>query len=275
VPRATLESEDQWLLDYETDFGDPKWDGKGERPLNTLWIKKAAFNIVMAQQAVRVKKYKAAISYYENALEIFPKIEGLKADLGALYFQTKQFDKALALLGNIPDDELTPEMRNNLGVACLDAKAYDRAEEYLKKAIEGKDKYPEPYKNLALVYKAQNKEDKAIKAFEHYIDLRPNDLDTRHTYALYLTSIERWDIAASVLEKLTEEITDVPNLYFLLARVENKNNQPQKSIEALKRGMLLSDAASALGYMTDKEFDKLRKNKDFKQIIESTKKQKK
>jgi len=274
VPRFSLKSEEQWILDYSTDFGDPKWDGKGEHPFNAEWVKKAAFDIVMAQQAIQIKEYKTAIVHYKKALEIYPKIEGVKVALGSLYFKTRQFEKALTILENIPDSDLTPEIRNNLGVACLDAKAYDRAEKYLKKALERKEPYAEPYKNLALVYKAQNKDDQAIKNFEHYIDLKPEDLDTRNSYALYLTSIERWEIAANVLNKLTEEITDVPNLYFLLAQVQIKNNQLEQAMKAYKRGMQLSDAPSELGYLSDKDFDKLRKNKDFKAMIESSERKK-
>jgi len=274
VPRFSLKSEEQWILDYSTDFGDPEWDGKGEHPFNAEWVKKAAFDLVMAQQAIQIKKYKVAIVHYKKALEIYPKMEGVKVALGSLYFKTQQFEEALTILEEIPDADLTPEIRNNLGVACLDAKAYDRAEKYLKKAMEGKDSYPEPYKNLALVYKAQNKDDQAIKNFERYIDLKPEDLDTRNSYALYLTSIGRWEIAANVLEKLTEEITDVPNLYFLLAQVQVKNNKLERAMKAYKRGMQLSDAPSALGYLSDKDFDKLRKNKDFKAMIESSERKK-
>jgi len=274
IPRFHLKKEEEWVLDVPSTFGNPDWTGEGKRPLNTFWVKKAAFNIVMAQQAIQIKKYKSAIIYYKNALEIFPDMKDVKPPLGMLYFKTKQFDKALAVLKGVQDEDLTSEIRNNMGVACLEAKAYDQAEKYLKKALEEDENYPAPYKNLALVYKAQNREEKAIKNFERYIDLQPEDLDTQHSYALYLISIGRWEMAATVLEKLTQKITDVPNLYFLLARVENKINHPEKAIEAIKRGMQLSDASSSLAYMNDKEFDKLRKNKDFKALIKSAEEKK-
>jgi tetratricopeptide (TPR) repeat protein len=274
IPRFHLKKDEEWVLDFNSDFGNPDWTGTGKRPINSYWIKKAAFNIVMGQQAIQIKKYKSAIIFYKNALEIFPEIKDVKVPLGMLYFQTKQFDKALAILKDTSDEDLTSEIQNNMGVACLDAKAYEQAEKYLKRALKEDENYPAPYKNLALVYKGQGKEGQAIKNFERYIVLKPDDLDTRHSYALYLISIGRWEMAATVLEKLTKEITDVPNLYFLLARAENKIGHSTKAIEAFKRGMQLSDSSSSLAYMNDKEFDKLRKDKDFKALIKKAEEKK-
>lgn len=269
IPRHSLDSEAQWVLDFTRDYGNPKWTGEGPRPFNTEWVSKAAYNLILAKQAAGLGKNTEAAEYYENALEILPEIEGVKVPLGMLYFKLEKFDKALTLLENAPEADLTPDVLNNLGAACLNAKAFDRAETYLQQALDANPAYAEPQKNMAMLYKEQKRDDEAVAAYEKYIDLRPGDIDTQHSFALYLTKIGKWDEAAALLENLTQEITDVPVLFFLLARAETQVGNSQKAMAALRRGFQLTEPNAALAWMDDKEFDKLRESDEFQQMIQS------
>ena len=269
VPRYSLPSESQWVLDFASNYGNPEWNGTGERPFNSEWVRKAAFNLILAEQAASIGEDEVAAEHYEDALEILPDVEGVKVPLGVLYFKMKEFDKALVLLEDAPESDLTPDVLNNLGAACLNAEAYDRAESYLKQAIEMRVAYAEPQKNLALLYKKQDRADEAVAAYEIYIDLRPMDIDTQHSFALYLTKLGRWEQAAGLLEGLVQEITDVPVLYFLLAQVEMHNNRPEKAMTALQRGVQLTDPSSALAYMDSAEFEQLRASDEFQTMIRS------
>lgn len=272
IPRHSLKAESQWVLDFSSDYGNPEWDGTGKRPFSAEWVQKAAWNLIMAQQAASVEKNEMAAMYYEQALEILPDIEGVKVPLGALYFKMEQFDKALALLENVPKETLTPDVLNNLGVACITAKAYDQAEFYLREALKKRPTYAEPFKNLATLYKEMERENDAIDAYEQYIDLRPADLDAQHSFALYLTKLGRWEQASVLLNRLTREITDVPVLYFLLARVEMQNQHPEKALAALQRSIQLSDPGAAIAYMNSKEFDQLRASDEFQNMMSSLEK---
>lgn len=272
IPRYSLASESQWVLDFSSSYGSPEWNGTGERPFNAEWVRKAAFNLILAEQAAGIGENELAAEHYENVLEILPDIEGVRIPLGSLYFKMEKFDEALVLLEDTPESDLTPDVLNNLGAACLKAEAYDRAENYLKQAIEMRAAYAEPQKNLALLYKEQDREAEAVAAYEAYIDLRPMDIDTQHSFALYLTKLGRWKQAADLLEGLVQEITDVPVLYFLLAQVEVNNNQPEKAMAALRRGIQLSDPSSALAYMDSNEFEQLRTSDEFQVIYKSLEK---
>jgi Tfp pilus assembly protein PilF len=269
IPRYTLPSESQWVLDFPRQYGDPNWSGEGERPFNVQWVRKAAFNLIHAEQAIKLEKYAQAAEYYEAALEILPNLEGVKVPLGMAYFKMENYEKAMAHLENTPEADLTPEVLNNLGVACIEAKAYDRSENYLGKALEMRPSYAAAQKNMAILYREQERGDEAVSAFEKYIDLRPDDIDTQHTFALYLTKLKRWEEAADLLQALTEEITDIPVLYFLLAQVEMHNDHPEKAFTALQRGIQLADPNSALAYMSTKEFDQLRESDEFQVLIKS------
>lgn len=269
IPRHSLAGESQWVLDFSRTYGSPEWSGKGERPFSAEWIRKAAYNLVLAEQAAGIGKNEVAAGYYEDALEILPDMEGVKVPLGMIYFKLEAFDKALVLLEDAPEADLTPNVLNNLGAACLAAQAFDRAETYLKQAISEDPAYAEAQKNMAELYKAQKRDDAAITAYEKYIDLRPMDIDTQHSLALYLTKLGKWEQAAALLDTLTKEITDISILYFLQARAEANIGHSQKAIEALRRGIQLSDPNAALAWMDDTEFELLRNTDDFQTMIKT------
>ncbi len=269
IPRYSLPAESQWVLDFNRNFADPTWNGEGERPFNAGWLKKAAFNVILAEQALGVGEFGEAAEYYENALEILPDLEGVKVQLGMAYFKLKNFDKALELMENATEVDLTFDILNNLGAACIDAKKYEKGEKYLKRSLELKPAYAEALKNLALLYRAQNMEKEACDAYEQYLDQRPLDTDTRHGFALYLTKVGNWPVAAEQLRKLTEEIKDEANLFRLLAQVEVKLGNDKAALAAFQRASQLTDPKLMLGWMNEKEFDSLRQDEDFQALVRS------
>lgn len=272
IPRYSLATEAQWVLDFSLQFADTAWDGEGERPFNATWIKKAAFNIVLAEQAAKMNEFEDAVTYYNNALEILPEVEGVKIPLGMIYFQLKHFDKAMDLLKDAPLTDLPVEVMNNLGAACISIDAYEEAERYLLEALALQPTYAEAQKNLAVLFKEQKREEESVEAYEKYIDLRPDDIDVQHNFALYLTKIERWEEAATLLNQLTEQITNIPVLYLLLAQVETQNERTDKAMAALQRYIQLSDPNAALGYMDANEFDQLREADEFQDMIKALRK---
>jgi len=271
IPRYTLPSESQWVLDFSTDYADPKWDGEGQRPFNATWVKKAAFNLILAEQAAKIGDYERAVKYYSNAREIFPDLQGINFQLGMACFKINDFEQALQLLEKVPEKDLTYDMLNNMGTACSRAEAYDKAEHYFKLAIEKKPDYTKAIRNLAVLYQKMDKPEKAIANYEKYLDLRPGDTDTQYNFAIYLTQLGRWKEAATRLEALTKDITDVSALYFLLAQVQTHNGEPEKAIAALKRGIQLMDPNSALAWMNKQEFEALRKSDEFQQMVQMLK----
>lgn len=267
IPRYSLAPEQQWVLDYTRDYSNPEWEGEGERPFSGLWLKKAAFNLILAEQAVQVREFGEAAEFYENVLEIMPNIEGVKVPLGMVYFRLNKFDKALALLADAPEADLTFDVLNNLGAACIDAKTYEKGEEYLKRSLELRPAYAEALKNLAILYEETEQHEKAAQAYEQYLDQRPDDTDTRHNFALYLVKNSNWERAAEQLRILTEEITKEAMLYQLLARVENKLGNYDASIAAFQRAAQLVDPKQALLWMNEQEFDQLRQRPEFRELM--------
>jgi general secretion pathway protein D len=72
--------------------------------------------------------------------------------------------------------EQTEDMRlADLGYQFLEAKDYDKAKQYLEKALEINPDNPYALLNMGVVYEAEGKRDEAIKMYEKVITLNPED----------------------------------------------------------------------------------------------------
>jgi len=269
IPRHTLPSDAVWVMDYQqiSDQIDPD-DELTEKPLSVKWIKKAAYHIIMGQQALALQEADTALEHFQVVEKIYPEIEGLHRSLGMLYIQREEFTNAVLFLEKALAEEETFDVLNNLGTARIGTLEYEDAEQLLMRALEIQPENPICHKNLAVLYRKMENEESAIFHFEKYIDLRPNDLDTLQTYALYLTKSARWKQAAAFLTELTQEVTDVAPLYFLLAQVQIQNNQEQLAVAALQRGIELIDPNLAMAWMSRKEFNDVRSSIAFKKLLD-------
>ena len=267
IPRYALQGESQWVLDFNHNFADDKWDGEGKRPINRLWTKKAAYNIILAEKAYELEQFATAATHFENALEVMPMLEDIRVPLGMCYFHIEKFDQAIALFENIDIELLEKDMLNNLGAVCIKSQAYDLAEKYLLVAQEKDPVYPPLLKNLGLLYQKTEQHDKSIICYERYFFQRPADTNSRYNYALFLIKIAKWNEASEQLELLTTEITDIANLYNLQSRVELKLGNAEKALQATRRASQLTDPKNALNWMSDSEFDQLREIDDFQDLL--------
>ena len=269
IPRHSLPSEAAWVMDYQqvVDQVDPE-DKLAEKPLSTKWVKKAAYHIIMGQQALALQEVDSALEHFQGVVEIYPEIEGLHRSLGMLYIEREEYEKAAEHLEKALQEQELFDVVNNLGTAYIGTQEYEKAEKHLLRALEIQPESPISHKNLAVLYRKMEREESAIFHFEKYIDLRPNDLDTLQTYALYLTKLARWEQAAAFLTDLTQEVTDVAPLYFLLAQVQVQNNQEELAMAALQRGIQLIDPNLAMAWMSRKEFNDVRNSSEFKSLVD-------
>jgi tetratricopeptide (TPR) repeat protein len=269
IPRYSLPLDALWVMDYQQTATQADDSEKpGPKPLSTKWVKNAAYHIIMGQQALAINEPKQALEHFEKVAEIYPDIEGLHRAVGLLYLKREEYALAAQHLEKAFNEEGAFEVANNLGTAYIGTEEYDKAEKYLKRALEMQPENPGCHKNLATLYRKMKLDDKAIYHFEKYIDLQPDDLDTMQTYALYLTKLGRWKEAADFLTKLTKQVTDVAPIYFLLAQVQVQNGQQEKAMDALKRGIQLIDPELALAWMRRDEFNMVRGVGDFKKLVD-------
>jgi Tfp pilus assembly protein PilF len=269
IPRYSLPSDALWVMDYQQVAEQLDHDEKkGAKPLSTKWVKNVAYHIIMGQQALSMNDSKQALEHFLKVVEVYPDIEGLHQAMGQLYIQSQEYALAAQHLEKALLEAESFEVVNNLGAAYIGTEEYDKAEKNLMRASALRPEAPGCHKNLAVLYRKMKRDNDAVSHFEKYIDLQPNDLDTMQTYAMYLTKLGRWKEAATFLTKLTQEVTDVAPIYFLLAQVQVQNGQPDKAIAALKRGVQLVDPQLALAWMGRDEFNTVRGSGDFKNLVD-------
>lgn len=269
IPHHRLPADSLWVMDYQlavdqTDLGEKP----GPKSLSTKWVKNAAYNIIMGQQALAVNELKQALEYFKKVVDIYPDMEGIHRAMGMLYLQREEFAQAAVHLEKALQEEEVFDVVSNLGLAYIGTEEYEKAEKYLKRALELQPENAGCHKNLAVLYRKMKRDNDAISRFEKYLDLRPGDLDTMQTYALYLTKLGRWKEAAAFLTELTKEVTDVAPIYFLLAQVQVQNGQQEKALAALQRGVQLIDPEQALAWMNREEFNAVRNSGDFKKLVD-------
>lgn len=269
IPRHTLSSEAAWVLDYEqaARITGPN-DDPGEKPFSAQWVKKAAYHIIMGEQALTLGETDEALKNLLNVVEIYPEIEGVQRTIGMLFIQKEKYELAAQHLELALKEGEQFDVVNNLGTAYIGTENYELAETNLLRALKLQPESPICHKNLAVLYRKMKRPDDAIFHFEKYLDLQPDDIETMQTYALYLTKQGRWKKASEFLEELTQQVTDVAPIYFLLAQVQVQNGQQDKAMKALQRGIQLVDPTLALAWMNRDEFNTVRESKDFKSLVD-------
>jgi tetratricopeptide (TPR) repeat protein len=269
IPRHTLPSEATWVVNYQkvADKLDLN-DDLAEKPLSAQWVTKAAYHIIMGQQALTLNELDSALEHLLKVVAIYPEIEGVHRSLGSIYIQRDDFLNAAASFEKALQEEELFDVLNNLGAAYIGTEEYDKAKTPLLRALELQKESPQCHKNLAVLYRKMDQEESAMFHFEKYIDLKPGDLGTLQTYALYLTELERWKEAAEFLTTLTQEVPDVAPLYILLAQIQSKNGEQEKALDALQKAIQLVDPDLALTWMSREEFNDVRRASWFKELVE-------
>lgn len=271
--QETLTPDVLWVMEYQADPAQNDAEvPAGLKPLSAEWIKQAAYYTIQGQQALAMNQQEEALEYFQKVLGIYPDIRGMQLSVGLIYLQQKNYEQAAAHLEKALQEEDSFVTAINLGAALIGLKEYDRAETYFKRAMELEPGNPQCHKNLADLYRKMNRVDEAVFHFRKYLDLRPGDLDTRQSYALFLTKTGRWKDAAEELTTLIKDLPDVAPLYFLLAQSRVENKQPDKAVEALGLGARLIDPGLAQNWMAREEFNVLRNRNDFKRLAEELKK---
>jgi tetratricopeptide (TPR) repeat protein len=188
--------------------------------------------------------------------------------LGLLYLRQKEYAKSAELFEKvIADEETTHGILNNLGVARLALGQQDQAEQTFRQAIQINPRYPLSYFNLATLYLRNEQTEKAAEYFEKYLEFKPGDLNTAQTYAMVLLKLERWAPASLLLDQISRQTPDVAPIHFRLAEALSHLQKPAEAMIALRRATQLVDPRQALAWMSRPEFDLLRGETAFRDLL--------
>lgn len=190
----------------------------------------------MATIYARLGNFPEAEAHYQEASELFVRANdeysaynqaGVQNNLGHLATQSGRYEDAMthyttAITGwqrlGLPEEEIAS--RSGLGVALRDLGKYEVALNVLQEAQAIQNRLPsEPeiegdlLNNMALVYYAQGKYQKALDFFEQALVLRrglphkQKEIDTHSNIATVLASLGRFDDALQIYEEILSLVT--------------------------------------------------------------------
>ncbi len=258
----------QFLMDELSEKPASSIPENGDLPLSVQWVKQAAFYLVQAEKANREERYDDALDSYQKALLIYPNLEGVHRSLGLIYLVKKDYKPAAEMFERVAQEEdMTFGLANNLGVAYLALEDYKRAETNFLIATRLDPKYPLAYFNLATLYMRTSNPTNAAVYFGKYLDLKPDDISAAQSYAMVLVQLQRWERAAELLTAIARATPDVAPIHFRLAEALSHTGKNTPAVESLRRGTALVDARKALSWLSQPEFDLLRNDPGFKQLL--------
>ncbi len=240
----------------------------GHVPFDVHWLKQAAYHILKAETAYRNEEISQAIESYNTVLQMFPEIQGVRAQLGLCYMRVEDYARASQAFEQAAEE--TPDAHrvlNNLGVSLLVKGDYESAEGLLKQAVEAQAAYAPARYNLALLYFRTGMYEDARVHFEAYLQQQAGNVEALQLYTHVLIQLAEWDRAARLLMESASAMPKAAPVHFKLAQVLAQLDRNDEAMTSLERGVNLLDAPKALALLAQKDYDRLRGRSDFKTLV--------
>ena len=154
--------------------------------------------------------YPRAITELHKALEINPRLDHTQVLLALSYFNTGEFERAIPLL-----EKASQTMKDDPVVAA----------------------------HLGLAYLREEKDDKALVALSHWVELEPNSAD-----ALYFKGKAAMYVASSSFAQLTKAAPDSYRMSQLRAEMLRQQNLTPAAITEYKKAIAQKPDAAGLHY---------------------------
>lgn len=146
--------------------GQPQEALKYADQLNKLGENNAETELLIASAYLDQKHFKAAALHLEKSLEIDPDDDATRIDLGNLYLQLSEDQKARAQFDLVlKRNPQNVQALNGIATCLFNSKNFEQSEQYLRKALLIKAQDPQTQMNLALVFSKQGRKSEAIEIY--------------------------------------------------------------------------------------------------------------
>ncbi|MEO0072397.1 MAG: tetratricopeptide repeat protein [candidate division WOR-3 bacterium] len=169
-----------------------------------------------------------AVTYYKNAISLFPYYPDFYKELAQLYLKNNQFGLAIEIIKR--SIEIFPNDANFyylLGVANYMNKEYEVAIANFRRAISLHPNYVEALNDLAICYKEINKYDQALIVYNQLLKINPNYYLAYYGianvyYALknYNQAVTYYQRAISINQQFEEGFYNLAQAYYELGDIE-------------------------------------------------------
>lgn len=162
------------------------------------------FSFFAAQSIKRNILWGKPIEFYEDILKYNPNTVRIINNLGNLYSEKGDIDKAVEIYKravSVPGGNAFAQPYYNLGNIYRDQKNIEAAIEQYKKAIEIDPAFPFAYQNLAVIYANRGHLVDAAEMLEKVKNLRPSEPRVYYNLALIYVAQNKFSLAISNLEQ--------------------------------------------------------------------------
>jgi tetratricopeptide (TPR) repeat protein len=177
-------------------------------------------------------KYDEAIQYFQKSLSLKPNFDLALNAMGLTLFMKGEFQQAVTYFEKClqVNPDLT-EARNYLGSVYQEMGMLDKAEQEYRKAIadESYKSRELPYYNLARLYLAQGKEEKALELVEKSLDINDQMIMSLNLRGVILERLGQIDKAIASYNKALQVAPDDINLNYNLAVAYFKSDRREQA----------------------------------------------
>lgn len=206
--------------------------------LDTEAMRRAVFMQKRAEALVEAGNYDEAINRFKDALDIWPHLTVVWAQLGRAYLAQGDYRRAeIALERAVEADPGNAELLNDLGVAALYRNRPARALELFETVNDLNPRFAPAYFNRALYYLGMEDNEAAEQALDIFLRLRPNDAQALKERAYLHAHRGDYDGALTALRRAMTTAPDWVPLY----------------VDAAAAAALLGRARDALRYLDQVE----------------------
>jgi len=211
---------------------------------------------------------------YHASLDIWPFQADTWARLGRLHLRQSAYGKAQQCfeksLEQAGDD---PEILNDLGVALISQKRFDRAQSVLQKAVLSNPEYDAPYFNLALCHLGAGDLRTARTVMERFMAFHAEDPRGLRQLA-YLDAAEgRYQRAHDRLTQALQKQPEWPLLHLDLAATQALLGSNDAALASLRTAAGLSSPQDVIDVFRQPAFASLRETAEGKALLEELGKQ--
>lgn len=134
--------------------------------LSKLGENSAETELLIASAYLDLKNFNAAALHLQKSLEIDPDDDATRIDLGNLYLQLNQDQKARSQFDSVlKRNPKNVQALNGVATCLFNSRNFQQSEEYLRKALRINEQDPQTQMNLALIFSEQGKKAEAIEIY--------------------------------------------------------------------------------------------------------------
>jgi tetratricopeptide (TPR) repeat protein len=174
----------------------------------------------LAQAYKQIKKYDEAIAGYMRLAELDPRDYKPPMNLGEIYLEMKDIEKAIPFLQQAIalEPERSAMAHNLLGASYLEKKMLDQAEPEIRKALEMRPRIPDAHYHLALLFEEKNALDRALEEYKKELEIHPAAYPAHFNLARLYEKMGSLSEAVPHFKETIRHKNDFANGYLFLAK---------------------------------------------------------